>query len=52
MKASMFVQASLADFHNERQHTMLLYEEQDKPVKYDPDQYFVISKIEVPKDKA
>lgn len=35
MFAGTYVLSGLADFHNERMHTMFLYEEQRKPSKYD-----------------
>ena len=51
MEAAVFVQTSLPDFHNERIHTLFVFEEQEKPQKFDSDQYFVVSKIDVTKDK-
>ncbi|CDW73866.1 UNKNOWN [Stylonychia lemnae] len=49
--AAKYLLSSYPDFHNERIHTLLVYDEQDKPNKFDAEQYIVVTKIDVPKDK-
>jgi hypothetical protein len=43
--------SSLPEFHMDRIGSIYLAEEQQKPLKYDAQEYFVISRLEIPKDK-
>eukprot|EP00347_Sterkiella_histriomuscorum_P012849 403366989 len=51
LDAALFLQTNTADFHNERLHTLMVYDEQEKPSKFENEGYLVLSKIDIPKDK-